>query len=59
MRAALDFPPGKMCTEERELIDYITERLDNLLIERPSAGIIITGDFNHLNPRQLGQRFNL
>ena len=49
--AALYFPPGKTCTEERELIDHITERLDNLLIERPSAGIIITGDFNHLNPR--------
>ena len=38
---------------------YHRESLDNLLIERPSAGIIITGDFNHLNPRQLGQRFNL
>lgn len=35
--AALYFPPGKTCTEERELIDHITERLDNLLIERPSA----------------------
>ena len=56
---ALYFPPGKTCTEERELIDHITERLDNLLIERPSAGIIITGDFNHLNPRQLCQRFSL
>ena len=46
--ANLYFLPGKTCTEERELIDHITERLDNLLIERPSAGIIITGDFNHL-----------
>ena len=41
------------------MIDHITERLDNLLLERPSAGIIITGDFNHLNPRQLCQRFSL
>ena len=57
--AALYFPPGKTCTEERELIDHITECLDNLRIERPSAGIIITGDFNHLNPRQLCQRFSL
>ena len=57
--AALYFPPGKTCTGERELIDHITERLDNLLIERPSAGIIITGDFNHLNPGQLCQRFSL
>ena len=50
--AALYFSPGKTCPEERELIDHITERLDNLLIERPSAGIIITEDFNHLNPRK-------
>ena len=57
--AASYFPPGKTCTEERELIDHITECLDNLLIERPSTGIIITGDFNHLNPRQLCQRFSL
>ena len=40
------------------MIDYITECLDNLLIERPSAGNIITGDFNHLNSRQLCQRFS-
>ena len=57
--AALYFTPGKTCTEERKLIDHINERLDNLLIERPSAGIIITGDFSHLNPRQLCQRFSL
>ena len=29
--AACYFPPGKTRTEERELIDHITERLDNLL----------------------------
>ena len=57
--AALCFPPWKTCTEERELIDHVTECLHNLLIERPSAGITITGDFNHLNPRQLCQRFSL
>lgn len=41
------------------MIDNITERLDNLLKERPSAGVIITGDFNHLIPRQLCQIFSL
>ena len=40
------------------MIDYVAERLENLLIERPSAGIIITGDFNHLSPRQLCQKFS-
>ena len=44
---------------ERELTDHITEGLDNLLIERPLAGFIITGNFNHLNPHQLCHRFSL
>ncbi|PFX15826.1 hypothetical protein AWC38_SpisGene19934 [Stylophora pistillata] len=57
--ADLYFPPGKTCAEEKELIDHVTERLDNFLIERPSVDIIITGDFNHLNLRQLCHRFSL
>ena len=55
----LYFPPGKSASEGKELNDYITDNLDNLLKEKPSAGIMITGDFNHLNPRQLCQRFGL
>ena len=30
--------------------DYIPERLDNLLWERPSAGVVIAGDINQLDP---------
>lgn len=56
---ALYFPPGKSVLERSEMNDYITEHLDNLLKEKPSAGIMITGDFNQLDPRQLCYRFNL
>lgn len=45
----LYFLLGKMCIGERELIDYIIECLDNLLIERFLVGIIIIGDFNYFN----------
>ena len=45
--------------KETELNNYITERLDNLLKERPSAGIVITGDINQLDPRPLCRRFDL
>ena len=57
--AGLYFPPGKSTNETRELIEYLTECLDLVLMERPSAGIVITGDFNHLNPSQICQRFCL
>ena len=57
--AGLYFPPGKLVAEEREMIYHITICLDSVLRERPSAGIVITGDFNQLNTRQLCQRFNL
>ena len=57
---ALYYPEfRKNVAKETELNNYITECLDNLLKERPSAGIVITGDFNHLDPRPLCQRFNL
>ena len=38
---------------------YITDRLDNLLRKRPSPGIVIAGDFNHLNPHEICQRLSL
>ena len=45
--------------KESELNRYITERLYNLLKERPSAGMVITGDINQLDPRSLCRRFDL
>ena len=57
---ALYYPEfRKNATKEKELNDHITAGLDGLLRDRPSAGIVITGDFNHLDPRQLCQRFCL
>ena len=53
--AGLYFSPGKSANEAREFI----ECLDLVLMERPSAGIVITGDSNRLNPSQLCQRFCL
>ena len=57
---ALYFPEFRRnIAKESELKGYITERLDNLLKERPSAGIVITGDINQLDPRTLCRRFDL
>lgn len=57
---ALHFPEFcRSIAKESELNNYITEHLDNLLKERPSAGIVITGDINQLDPRSLCRRFDL
>ena len=57
---ALYFPEFRRnIVKESELNNYITERLGNLLKERPSAGIVITGDINQLDPRPLCRRFDL
>ena len=57
---ALYYPEfRRSVAKETELNNYITERLDNLLKERPSAGIVITGDINQLDPRPLCRRFDL
>ena len=39
--------------------EYLTTCLDSLLCERPSSGIVISGDFNNLNLRGICNRFNL
>ena len=57
---ALNFPEFRRnIAKESELNSYITERLDNLLKERPSAGIVIMGDINQLDPCSLCWRFDL
>ncbi len=57
--AGIYFPPSKSANEAKEFTEYITKCLDSILKERPSAAIVVTGDFNHLNPSQICQRFNL
>ncbi len=53
------FPPSKSANEAKEFTEYITKCLDSILKERPSAAVVVTGDFIHLNPSQICQRFNL
>ena len=41
------------------MTDYLTECLDKLLQDTPSAGILLPGDFNHLDLCGLCRRFSL
>ena len=53
------FPPGQTAEDEREMYEYITKGLDSVLHDRPSAGIIVAGDFNKMRLNLLCRRFNL
>ena len=57
--AGVYFPPGKNAAEEKEMTDYLTKCLDKLLQDTPSAGILLAGDFNHLDLSSLCRRFSL
>jgi hypothetical protein len=46
--AGIYFPLRKSANEAEELTECITKCLDSILKERPSAAIVVTGDFNHL-----------
>ena len=50
------FPPGQTAEDEREMYEYITKGLDSVLHDRPSAGIIVAGDFNKM--RRFNRRFD-
>ncbi len=41
------------------MIRYLSDGLDSFLRDHPSAGLIITGDFNKMKLRTLCNRFNL
>ena len=53
------YPPGQPRERENEIIEYLSNGLDELLRKRPSSGIIIAGDFNNLKLSRLCSRFNL
>ena len=57
--AGVYFPPGENAVEEKEMTDYLTECLDKLLQETPSAGILLADDFNQLYLGGLCRRFSL
>ena len=43
------FSPGHSAESDRELIEYITRRLDSVLRDYPSAGVCIMEDFNQVH----------
>lgn len=53
------YPPGQLRDRDNDIIEYLSNGLDDLLRERPSAGILIAGDFNKLNLSRLCSRFSL
>lgn len=57
--AVVYYPPGQVREREKEMIDYISNGIDDLLHDRPSSGIVIAGDFNNLNLSPLCSRFGL
>lgn len=57
--AGIYFPPGNTVAEGRDMIDYLTQCLDTLLRENPSAGILLAGDFNQLDLKNLCRNFSL
>jgi exonuclease III len=53
------YPPGQTTEDERVMYEYVTNGLDNILQDHPSAGVIIAGDFNKMRLNPLCRRFNL
>ena len=52
-------PPGQTVESMKEITKTISDGIDSVLCNRPSSGIIITGDFNKLNLDQLCRQFGL
>ena len=52
-------PPGQTVVSMKEITKTISDGIDSVLCNRPSSGIIITGDFNKLNLDPLCRQFGL
>ena len=52
-------PPGQPAEVEKDMLFFLTNAIDSVLRDRPSIGLIVTGDFNHMNLNLLCSRFNL
>ena len=52
-------PPGQSTENNVDMTEYLPTCLDSFLIDRPSYGIVIAGDFNKLNLSHLCNRFDL
>ena len=53
------YPPGQPAEAEKDMLFFLTNAIDSVLRDRPSIGLIVTGDFNHMNLNPLCSRFNL
>ena len=53
------YPPNQTVEAEKEMLRYVSHRLDLFLRDHPSAGLLIVGDFNRLNLSSLCRQFNL
>ena len=42
-------PPDKPAQEQRDLVNYLIESLDEALNQLPDCSIVLLGDFNNLN----------
>ena len=52
-------PPDKGVQEQRELCDYLVSSIDTIRSKYPDCGIVVLGDFNHLNIQDLVISHNL
>ena len=52
-------PPDKSVQEQRELCDYLVSSIDTIRSKYPDCGIVVLGDFNHLNIQDLVTSHNL
>ena len=53
------YPPGQSAEAEKDMLLFLTNGIDSVLRDRPSIGLIITGDFNQINLSPLCRRFSL
>ena len=44
---------------EKEMLRYLSHGIDLFLRDHPSAGLLIVGDFNKVNPSSMCRQFNL
>jgi hypothetical protein len=52
-------PPDKSAQEQRDLVNYLIESLDEARNQLPDCGIVLLGDFNNLNISDLLISHNL
>ena len=53
------YPPGQPAEAKKDMLFFLTNAIDSILRDLPSIGLIVTGDYNHMNLNPLCSRFNL